>query len=224
MGGFILIDRDTGATVAAGMIRFALRRAANVPWQRLSIDQAARSQIKGQRACCIWFTGLSGAGKSTIANALEQRLFALGRHTAVLDGDNVRHGLNRDLGFTAADRVENVRRLGEVSRLMVDAGLITLVAAISPFRAERDMARQRFTSGEFIEVFVDSPLDVCETRDTKGLYAKARAGEIPNFTGLSSPYEPPLTPELRLDTANRNVEDLIETLVAHLAERGIVTL
>ena len=224
MGGFVLIDRDTGATVAAGMIRFALRRAANVPWQTLSIDQAARSQIKGQRACCIWFTGLSGAGKSTIANALEQRLFALGRHTTVLDGDNVRHGLNRDLGFTAADRVENVRRLGEVSRLMVDAGLITLVAAISPFRAERDMARQRFTDGEFIEVFVDSPLDVCETRDTKGLYAKARAGEIPNFTGLTSPYEPPLRPELHLDTASKSVEELIETLIAHLTARGIIRL
>ena len=172
----------------------------------------------------IWFTGLSGAGKSTIANALEQRLFTLGRHTTVLDGDNVRHGLNRDLGFTAADRVENVRRLGEVSRLMVDAGLITLVAAISPFRAERDMARQRFTDGEFIEVFVDSPLDVCETRDTKGLYAKARAGEIPNFTGLSSPYEPPLAPELHLDTASKSVEELIETLIGHLAARGIIRL
>jgi bifunctional enzyme CysN/CysC len=224
MGGFILIDRETGATVAAGMIRFALRRSANVPWQALSIDQAARSRIKGQRACCIWFTGLSGAGKSTIANALEQRLFALGRHTTVLDGDNVRHGLCRDLGFTAADRVENVRRLGEVSRLMVDAGLITLVAAISPFRAERDMVRQRFADGAFIEVFVDSPLGVCEARDTKGLYAKARAGQIPNFTGLTSPYETPSAPELHLDTANRSPTELVERLIEALTERGIITL
>jgi bifunctional enzyme CysN/CysC len=222
MGGFVLVDRVSGATVAAGMIQFALSRADNVRWQQIEVDGPARAKAKGQRACCLWLTGLSGAGKSTIANALEKRLHAMGQHTYVLDGDNVRHGLNRDLGFTDADRVENIRRIAEVARLMVDAGLIAIVAAISPFGADRAMARELFPDGAFIEVFVDSPFSVCEGRDVKGLYAKARAGQIRNFTGLTSPYEPPLAPELHLDSASAAVEALVDQVVAELARRTIL--
>jgi bifunctional enzyme CysN/CysC len=201
LGAFVLIDRLTEETVGAGMIRFGLRRAANLAWQALTVDQAARAASLGQRPRCVWLTGLSGAGKSTLANGLEQRLHAAGRHTYVLDGDNVRHGLNRDLGFTPADRVENVRRMAEVARLMVDAGLIVIVSAISPFQAEREWARGLFAPGEFLEVHVATPLETCAERDPKGLYAKARRGELINFTGLDSPYEPPVAPDLVVDAA-----------------------
>ncbi|MEA1652416.1 sulfate adenylyltransferase subunit CysN [Nitrospirillum sp. BR 11164] len=203
-GGFILIDRLTNETVAAGLIRSAIVRT--VPWQVLDVDKRARSQMKGQRPRVLWFTGLSGAGKSTIANLVEKKLHAHGRHTMLLDGDNVRHGLNRDLGFTDADRVENIRRVAEVSKLMVDAGLIVLVSFISPYRAERRMARELLGPGEFLEVFVDTPLAVAEGRDVKGLYAKARAGKIPNFTGIDSPYEPPESPDVRIDTQAMTAE------------------
>jgi bifunctional enzyme CysN/CysC len=219
-GSFILIDRFTNATVAAGMIRFGLRRATNIHWQALDIDKRARADAKGQRPCILWFTGLSGAGKSTIANLVEKKLHVMGRHTYLLDGDNVRHGLNRDLGFTDADRVENIRRVGEAARLFVDAGLIVLVSFISPFRSERDMARGLVGEGEFVEVFVDVPLEVAEARDPKGLYRKARAGEIKNFTGISSPYEPPLAPDLRLDTASSDPEALADRVLAFLRAGG----
>jgi bifunctional enzyme CysN/CysC len=216
LGGFILIDPRTFDTVGAGMIAFALRRASNIHWQSLEVTREARATQKEQRPCCVWFTGLSGAGKSTIANRLEQRLFAAGRHTYLLDGDNVRHGLNRDLGFTEADRAENIRRVAEVARLMVDAGLIVLVAFIAPFRAERRLARELFTEGEFIEVFVDTPLEECERRDPKGLYAKARRGALPNFTGIDSPYEPPESPEIHLVTTGRSPDDCAEQVFARL--------
>lgn len=216
LGGFILIDRQTNATVGAGTLDFALRRAGNVHWQHLDVDKAARARIKGQTPRVLWFTGLSGAGKSTIANLVDKRLHALGYHTFILDGDNVRHGLNRDLGFTDADRVENIRRVVEVARLMTDAGLIVLVSFISPFRAERQMARERFAPGEFIEVFVDVPLAVAEARDVKGLYAKARAGQIPNFTGIDSPYEAPQAPELHLLAAQESTEQLVARVLAAL--------
>ena len=202
LGGFILIDRQSNATVAAGTIDFALRRAGNIHWQHVDIDKAARARSKGQQPRCAWFTGLSGSGKSTIANLVEKRLHALGHHTYILDGDNVRHGLNRDLGFTDEDRVENIRRVAEVAKLMTDAGLIVLVSFISPFRAERRMARGLFDSDEFVEVFVDTPLAIAEQRDVKGLYAKARRGELPHFTGIDSPYEAPEAPELHLDTTS----------------------
>jgi len=214
-GGFILIDRLTNNTVAAGMMDFALRRAKNVVPQAFSVNQEARSAAKNQAPKVFWFTGLSGSGKSTIANVFEQKLHAMGRHTYILDGDNVRHGLNRDLGFTETDRVENIRRVAEVARLMVDAGLIVLVTFISPFRADRAMARSLFKKGEFIEVFVDTPLEVAEQRDPKGLYAKARKGEIKNFTGIDSPYEAPETPEIRLshrDSIERNIEQLLSAI------------
>jgi bifunctional enzyme CysN/CysC len=212
----LLIDRFTNETVGAGMIDFALRRSQNVPWQALSVDQAARAALKHQRPCCIWLTGLSGAGKSTVANALEQRLFALGRHTYLLDGDNMRHGLNRDLGFTEADRVENIRRLSEVARLMVDAGLIVIVSAISPYRSEREAARARFGAGQFVEVFVSTPLSVCAERDPKGLYAKARRGEIKGFTGIDAPYEAPESPEVVLSTDALSLEDSVAQILAAL--------
>ncbi|HMM56647.1 MAG TPA: adenylyl-sulfate kinase [Rudaea sp.] len=219
LGGFVLIDRQSFATAACGTLDFALRRAANIHWQALSVDRAARAASMQQHARCLWFTGLSGSGKSTIANQVEQRLHALGRHTYLLDGDNVRHGLNRDLGFTDEDRVENIRRVAEVARLMVDAGLIVLVSFISPFRDERRMARDLFGAGEFAEVFVDTPLEVCEARDPKGLYAKARAGELRNFTGVDSPYEVPLDPELHLRTEKESVDALAKRVVEFL-DRG----
>ena len=206
LGGFILIDRLTFATVGAGMVDFALRRASNIHWQALELGKLQRAMLKHQTPRCIWFTGLSGSGKSTVANMLEKRLHADGRHTYMLDGDNVRHGLNRDLGFSEADRVENLRRVGEVAKLMVDAGLIVLVSFISPFRADRQTARELFEPGEFIEVHVDTPLAECERRDVKGLYAKARRGELKNFTGIDSPYEPPLAAELVIDTSKDNPE------------------
>ncbi|HYG07989.1 MAG TPA: sulfate adenylyltransferase subunit CysN [Stenotrophomonas sp.] len=216
LGAFILIDRQTNATVGAGTLDFALRRAGNVHWQHLDVDAAARARIKGQVPKVLWFTGLSGAGKSTVANLVDRRLHALGYHTFILDGDNVRHGLNRDLGFTDEDRVENIRRVAEVARLMADAGLIVLVSFISPFRAERRMARERFAEGEFVEVYVDVPLSVAEARDVKGLYAKARAGLIPNFTGIDSPYEAPEAPELHLRADGENAEVLAQQVLAHL--------
>ncbi|SHN82383.1 adenylyl-sulfate kinase [Bradyrhizobium erythrophlei] len=222
-GGFILVDRLTDATVGAGMIDFALRRSHNIHWQVVDLDKVARARIKRQRQCCIWFTGLSGAGKSSIANALEKRLHNLGVHTYLLDGDNVRHGLCRDLGFTEADRVENIRRVSEVAKLMTDAGLVTLVAFISPFRAERQQARGLFDEDEFVEVFVDTPLEVCEGRDPKGLYKKARQGLILNFTGVDQPYEPPVKPEVRLDTTSRTIPQVVDGLIAELARRGVIT-
>ncbi|WP_372498098.1 sulfate adenylyltransferase subunit CysN [Xanthomonas vesicatoria] len=216
LGGFILIDRQSNATVAAGTLEFALRRAGNVHWQHLDVDRSARARIKGQTPRVLWFTGLSGAGKSTVANLVDKRLHALGYHTFILDGDNVRHGLNRDLGFTDEDRVENIRRVAEVARLMADAGLIVLVSFISPFRAERQLARERFDQGEFVEVFVDVPLAVAEARDVKGLYRKARAGQIPNFTGIDSPYEAPETPEIHLHADGENVEALARHVLEFL--------
>jgi bifunctional enzyme CysN/CysC len=213
LGGFILIDKLTFETVGAGMIDFALRRATNIHWQALEVDRTARALLKHQAPRCIWFTGLSGSGKSTIANLLEKRLYAEGRHTYILDGDNVRHGLNRDLGFTEADRVENIRRIAEVARLMVDAGLIVLVSFISPFRSERQMARELFAEGEFMEVFVDTSFDECERRDPKGLYAKARRGELKNFTGIDSSYEPPEKPEVHLRSGDEPPEASMEQII-----------
>ena len=221
LGGFILIDRLSNATVGAGLIHFALRRSQNVHWQALDIDKQLRARQKGQKACVLWLTGLSGAGKSTIANLIEKQLTTAGRHTYLLDGDNVRHGLNKDLGFAAQDRVENIRRVAEVARLMVDAGLIVLVSFISPFRAERRMARALFEPGEFIEVFVDTPLAVAEQRDAKGLYGKARRGELKNFTGIDSPYEAPEYAEIRIDTTTLSAQAAAELVVAHLRRVGV---
>jgi bifunctional enzyme CysN/CysC len=222
MGGFVLIDRLTNATVGAGMLHFALRRSQNIHWQHLEVDKAAHAELKGHRPCVVWFTGLSGAGKSSIANLVEKRLHALGVHSTLLDGDNVRHGLNRDLGFTEADRVENIRRVGEVAHLMVNAGLVVLVSFISPFRSERRMAREMVAPGEFCEVFVDTPLDVAEQRDVKGLYGKARRGELTNFTGIDSPYEPPEDPEIRVDTTITSPAEAAETIVARLRELRVL--
>ena len=222
-GGFILIDRNSNATVGAGMIRFGLRRSANTYFQAFEVTKVARAGLNAQKPALLWFTGLSGAGKSTIANLVEKKLHALGKHTFVLDGDNVRHGLNRDLGFTAGDRVENIRRVAEVAKLFVEAGLITLVAFISPFRAEREMARELVEPGEFIEIFVDTPLDACERRDPKGLYKKARRGELQNFTGLDSPYEPPHHPELILDALNDSADDLADRIVDFMQRRGLLS-
>lgn len=217
-GGFILIDRLTNNTVGAGLINFALRRAENIHWQAIDVNKQAHADLKGQKPCVLWFTGLSGAGKSTIANMVEKKLCAMGRHTYLLDGDNVRHGLNKDLGFTEADRVENIRRVGEVARLMVDAGLIVLVSFISPFRSERRMARGLVEQGEFFEVFVDTPISVAEARDPKGLYKKARRGELKNFTGIDSPYEPPEHAEIRIDTTGMSPEQAAELIVQHLLD------
>ena len=218
LGGFILIDRMTNRTVGAGMLHFALRRSQNIHWQATDVDKASRAALKGQKARVVWLTGLSGAGKSTIANLVEKRLQADGRHTYLLDGDNVRHGLNKDLGFTEEDRVENIRRVAEVSKLMVDAGLIVLVSFISPFRAERRMARDLMEDGEFVEVYVSTPLAVAEQRDVKGLYAKARAGQLKNFTGIDSPYEEPENAEIVVDTTAMSPEDAAETIVAWLQD------
>ena len=219
-GSFVLIDRYDNRTVGAGMIRFALRRATNIAWQPLAISRSARADLKNQKPCIVWFTGLSGAGKSTIANLVEQKLFAMGRHTMLLDGDNVRHGLNRDLGFTEADRVENIRRAGEVAKLMVDAGLIVICSFISPYGAERKMVRDLVASGEFIEVFVDTPFEECARRDPKGLYAKARLGKIKNFTGLDAPYEAPESPEIHLATMSETAECLADRVIKALTDRG----
>ncbi|MGL6079685.1 sulfate adenylyltransferase subunit CysN, partial [Methyloversatilis discipulorum] len=221
-GGFILIDRISNATIGAGMLRFALRRSHNIHMQHVDVDKATRGAMKGQKPCVLWFTGLSGAGKSTLANQLEKRLNALGRHTYLLDGDNVRHGLNKDLGFTEADRVENIRRVAEVAKLMVDAGLIVLTAFISPFRSERRMARGLLEDGEFIEIFVDTPIAVAEERDPKGLYKKARRGEIKNFTGIDSPYEAPENAEIRIDTSGRDIEQTVDDMMQRLRDLGIL--
>ncbi len=214
LGGFIVIDRQSNATAAAGMIDFALTRATNLRWQAVTIDKATRSAQKSQIPRVVWFTGLSGSGKSTIANLVEQKLFARGYHTFLLDGDNVRHGLNRDLGFTAADRVENIRRVVEVAALMADAGLIVLISFISPYRAERQMARERLAPGEFVEVFVDTPIEECRRRDPKGLYAKADSGQLKNFTGVSAPYETPLSPDIHLRTAKEDAEALADVVLS----------
>jgi len=222
LGGFILIDRVSRNTVAAGMIVGTDRIASDVHWHQLTVDKAARSALKGQRPAVLWFTGLSGAGKSTIANLVENRLHTLGRHTILLDGDNVRHGLNRDLGFSEADRVENIRRVAEVARLCVDAGLIVLVSFISPYRAERLLARERVAENEFLEVYVDTPVDECRRRDPKGLYAKADAGQIRNFTGVDAPYEAPLTPEVHLTTIDAPPEALADQVVGELRRRGMI--
>ena len=216
LGSFVLIDKLTNATVAAGMLHFSLRRAHNIHWQAVDVDRAAHAALKGQQPKILWFTGLSGSGKSTIANALEKKLHANGKHTFLLDGDNVRHGLNKDLGFTDADRIENIRRIGEVAKLMTDAGLIVLTAFISPFRAERDMVRALVPAGDFIEVHVDTPLDLAERRDVKGLYKKARAGTLKNFTGIDSPYEPPETPEIVVNTTELSADEAADVIIAYL--------
>jgi bifunctional enzyme CysN/CysC len=221
-GGFILIDRLSHNTVGAGMLRFALRRSSNVHWQAIDVNKQSHASNKGQKPCVLWFTGFSGAGKSTIANLVEKKLFALGRHTYLLDGDNVRHGLNKDLGFTEADRVENIRRVAEVAKLMVDAGLVVLTAFISPFRSERQSARALLEPGEFIEVFVDTPIGVAEQRDPKGLYKKARRGELKNFTGIDSPYEAPTSPEIRIDTTELTAQAAAEQIVAALQAKGML--
>ena len=221
-GRFILIDRYSNATVGVGMIDFALRRASNVHWQSLDIAKEQRSNRKGQKACALWFTGLSGSGKSTVANLVEKKLHSLHKHTYILDGDNVRHGLNKDLGFSDADRVENIRRVGETTKLFVDAGMITLVSFISPFESERKMARDLLDDGEFIEVFVDTPLEICEERDVKGLYAKARNGDLPNFTGITSPYEAPSNPEIHIDGSKLTPEEAAEQVVKELETFGIL--
>jgi bifunctional enzyme CysN/CysC len=222
LGGFILIDRVSRDTVGAGMIVAADSGATDLHWQRQDIDKAARAALKGQRPAVLWFTGLSGAGKSTIANLVERRLHALGHHTIILDGDNVRHGLNRDLGFTEADRVENIRRVAEVSRLFVESGLIVLVSFISPYRAERMLARERVESDEFVEIFVDTPIDECRRRDPKGLYARADSGQLRNFTGVDAPYEAPEMPEIHLRTVGTQPEDLAETVVSEIRRRGLI--
>jgi bifunctional enzyme CysN/CysC len=221
LGGFILIDRMSNATVAAGLVNFALRDAHDIQWQSMVVDKMARARLNTHRACVLWLTGLSGAGKTTIANLLEQKLHALGLHTYLLDGDNVRHGLNKDLGFSEADRIENIRRVSEVAALMTDAGLVVIVSFISPFRADREMARRLVRPAEFCEVFVDAPLEVAEARDPKGLYRKARRGELRNFTGIDSPYEPPEAPEVRIDTTAVEPVLAVERIIAELRSMGV---
>ncbi|MEL6877568.1 MAG: adenylyl-sulfate kinase, partial [Pseudomonadota bacterium] len=216
LGGFILIDKFTNATVGAGMLHFSLRRAQNVHWQPTTITRDDHADLKNQHPRVLWFTGLSGSGKSTIANEVEKRLALMNRHTFLLDGDNVRHGLNKDLGFTEADRIENIRRIGEVAKLMADAGLIVLTAFISPFRAERRMVREMLPEGEFIEIFVDTPLEVAEQRDVKGLYKKAREGELKNFTGIDSPYEEPETAEIRVNTVEMTIEEAADHIIQQI--------
>jgi bifunctional enzyme CysN/CysC len=223
-GSFIFIDRLSNRTSGAGMLRFALRRSENIHLQQVDVHKAARSTMKDQKACVLWFTGLSGAGKSTISNLVEQKLHVMGKHTYLLDGDNVRMGLNRDLGFTEASRIENIRRVAEVARLMVDAGLIVLTAFISPFRAERDLARRLLEPDEFVEIYVDTPLEVAERRDPKGLYKRARRGELTNFTGIDSPYEVPLAAELQLPGASDSAEALAERVIAFMRGRGLLRL
>jgi bifunctional enzyme CysN/CysC len=223
-GGFILIDRLTNSTVGAGLLNFALRRSQNIHWQAIDVNKKAHAELKLQKPCVLWFTGLSGAGKSTVANMVERKLYALGRHTYLLDGDNVRHGLNKDLGFSEVDRVENIRRVGEVARLMVDAGLITLVSFISPFRSERAVARNLLADDEFFEVFIDTPIAVAEDRDPKGLYKKARRGELKNFTGVDSPYEAPENPDVHIDTTRTTPEEAAELIIAHLVKAGVLEL
>lgn len=223
-GSFILIDRQTNATVGLGMIDFALRRSSNLVWQDMKVDRDARAALKGQKPALVWFTGLSGSGKSTISSLVEKRLLDLGRHTYTLDGDNIRHGLNRDLGFTKADRIENIRRIGDVSAIMVDSGLITLAAFISPYEQERQSIRNLFEEGDYIEVFVNTPLEICEERDVKGLYAKARRGEIKNFTGIDSEYQVPKSPEIEIKTTEISAEDAAEQIVDYLQQRGYLQL
>jgi bifunctional enzyme CysN/CysC len=221
-GGFIVIDRLSNNTVGAGLLNFALRRAQNIQWQAIDVNKPARAALKRQQPCVLWFTGLSGAGKSTISNLVEKKLHALGKHTCLLDGDNVRHGLNKDLGFSETDRIENIRRVGEVGKLMVDAGLIVLVSFISPFRSERRMSRELLEAHEFIEIFIDTPLGIAEQRDPKGLYRKARRGELKNFTGIDSPYEAPEHPEIRIDTTAQSAEQAAELIISHLTARGLM--
>jgi bifunctional enzyme CysN/CysC len=213
LGGFILIDKITNGTVAAGMLNFSLRRAQNIHWQSIEVSREVRAALKNQKAALLWFTGLSGAGKSTIANLVEKKLVRMNRHTFLLDGDNVRHGLNRDLGFTEADRIENIRRIGEVAKLMTEAGLIVITAFISPFRAERQLVRDLLPAGEFFEIHIDTPLAEAEARDVKGLYKKARAGQLKNFTGIDSPYEPPQNPEIHIDTTNMTPEEAADYII-----------
>ena len=222
LGSFILVDRTSNETVAAGMIIHGLRRSTNIHLQTLKINQDTRALIKGQKPCVIWLTGFSGAGKTTIANMLEEKLYEMGNHTILLDGDNIRLGINRDLGFTEQDRAENIRRVSEISKLMMEAGLITITSFISPFKTERDAAKELIGEMQFIEVFVDAPLEVAESRDVKGLYKKARKGEIPNFTGIGSPYEPPETPDIHLDTLNHSPEDLVNLIINFLYQRGFL--
>jgi bifunctional enzyme CysN/CysC len=216
LGGFIVIDKFTNATVAAGLLHFALRRSTNIHWQQLDVARDVHANLKNQRPAVLWFTGLSGAGKSTIANLVEKKLVRMNRHTFLLDGDNVRHGLNKDLGFTDADRVENIRRVGEVAKLMTDAGLIVITSFISPFRAERDMVRKMIAAGEFYEIHIDTSLAEAEARDVKGLYKKARAGQLKNFTGIDSPYEPPTAPEVHIDTAKLSADEAAELIIRRL--------
>lgn len=222
LGSFVLTNRQATETLGLGLIQFGLRRATNVHWQALDLNKEGRAELKGHRPAVLWFTGLSGSGKSTIANLVERRLHATGCHTYILDGDNVRHGLNRDLGFTDADRVENIRRVAEVAKLFVDAGLLVIVAFISPFRAERRMARELMAPGEFVEIFVDTPIDECRKRDPKGLYARAERGEIKNFTGIDSPYEAPTDPDIHLKTLARQPSDLVDMVLDQLRSRGLV--
>ena len=215
-GSFKVFDTFNNSMVGAGLIDFALRRAQNISWHQTNINQETRSKNKKQKPCVLWFTGLSGSGKSTIADELEKKLHELGKHTMLLDGDNVRHGLNRDLGFTDQDRVENIRRIAEVSKLMVSSGLITIVSFISPFRSERSMARRLFNDGEFIEIYIDTPIEVCEARDSKGLYKKARAGQLKNFTGIDSDYEAPEMSEIVLQNSDANIDDLVNNILDYL--------